>query len=53
MDVLRNGVVMPAHGPAQMPIWGTDSRMMNRLDGNQVAVRIANLTDYIKSLQTK
>ena len=53
MDVLRNGVVMPAHGPAQMPIWGTDSRMTNRLDATQVAVRIANLTDYIKSLQTK
>jgi len=52
-DVLRNGVVLPAHGPAQMPIWGTDSRMTDRADGNQVAVRIANLTDYIKSLQAK
>jgi mono/diheme cytochrome c family protein len=41
--VLRNGVVMPAHGPAQMPVWGTDFR----------DIEIANLTNYIKSLQAK
>jgi mono/diheme cytochrome c family protein len=52
-DVLRNGVIIPAHGPAEMPIWGTDSRMTDRSDGTQVAARIANLTNYIKSLQTK
>ena len=53
LSVLRNGVVLPAHGPAQMPSWGTDSRMTDRTDANQLAVRIANLTDYIKSLQTR
>ena len=53
LNVLRNGVVMPAHGPAQMPVWGTDSRMTDRSDGTQVAARIASLTDYIKSRQTK
>ena len=52
-NVLRNGVVLPAHGPAQMPDWGTDSRMTDRFDGTQVATRIANLIIYIKSLQTK
>ncbi|MGC1616633.1 MAG: c-type cytochrome [Candidatus Acidiferrum sp.] len=50
--VLRNGVVMPAHGPAEMPIWGADFAM-DRLGEPEVALRIANLTNYIKSFQEK
>lgn len=50
--VLKNGVVMPAHGPAEMPIWGADFTT-DRLGESQVALRIANLTSYIKSLQEK
>jgi mono/diheme cytochrome c family protein len=50
--VLRNGVVMPAHGPAEMPIWGADFAM-SRLGEPEVALRIANLATYIKSLQEK
>jgi mono/diheme cytochrome c family protein len=50
--VLRNGVVMPAHGPAEMPIWGADFAM-GRLGEPEVALRIANLATYIKSLQEK
>jgi mono/diheme cytochrome c family protein len=42
-NALRNGVVMPAHGPAQMPVWGIDFK----------AREIAGLTDYIKSVQAK
>ena len=52
-DVLRNGVIMPAHGPPEMPTWGTDFRVVDRLDETQVALRITNLKDYIKSLQAK
>ena len=52
-SVLQNGVVMPTHGPAEMPIWGTDFRVRGRLDETQVTLRIANLTNYIKSLQAK
>ena len=52
-DVLRNGVTMPAHGPAEMPTWGTDFREMDGLDVTQVKVRISNLTNYIKSHQEK
>ncbi len=51
-DVLRNGVTMPAHGPAEMPTWGTDFREMDGLGATQVKLRIANLTSYIKSRQT-
>jgi mono/diheme cytochrome c family protein len=52
-DVLRHGVIMPAHGPAQMPTWGTDFREMDGLDATQVKSRIANLTKYIKSRQAR
>jgi len=51
-NVLRNGAVMPAHGPAEMPVWGADFAM-DRSGEPQVALRIANLTNYIKSLQEK
>jgi hypothetical protein len=51
-NVLRNGVVMPAHGPAEMPIWGADFTMEG-LGETQVALRIKNLRNYIKSLQEK
>jgi mono/diheme cytochrome c family protein len=52
-DVLRNGVTMPAHGPAEMPTWGTDFRDMDGLDTTQVKLRIVNLTNYIKLRQGK
>jgi mono/diheme cytochrome c family protein len=51
-NVLRNGVVMPAHGPAEMPIWGADFTT-DRLGEPQAALRITNLKNYIKSLQEK
>ena len=52
-DVPRNGAIMPAHGPAQMPTWGTDFTEMDGLDATRVKIRIANLTNYIKSKQVK
>jgi hypothetical protein len=51
--VLRSGAIMPAHGLAQMPVWGTDFREMDGLDVTQIKLRIANLTNYIKSRQAK
>ena len=50
-DVLRSGVLLPEHGPAQMPTWGADFREIDGLDANQVKLRIVNLTNYIKSQQ--
>jgi mono/diheme cytochrome c family protein len=50
--VLRDGVVMPAHGPAEMPVWG-DEFTNDRLSETQVTLRITRLTNYIKSLQAK
>ena len=51
--VLRNGVVMPAHGPAEMPTWGTDFRAVDGLSSAEVRQRITDLTNYIKALQAK
>jgi mono/diheme cytochrome c family protein len=52
--VLRFGVEAPAHGSKEMPTWGD---LFAALHGGhtsaQVNLRIANLNDYIKSLQTK
>jgi mono/diheme cytochrome c family protein len=55
-SVLQFGVEAPAHGTSDMPIWGP---LFRRLHGSTTAgdpliqLRIANLTDYIKSLQSK
>jgi mono/diheme cytochrome c family protein len=52
-DVLQNGIAMPAHGPAEMPIWGAEFRLGNQLNDTQLALRIAALTHYIESHQRK
>lgn len=52
-EVLRNGVVIPAHGPPEMPAWGMDFRTRDQLDSIQVTLRIINLSNYLKSLQAK
>ena len=52
-QVLKNGVVLPAHGPAEMPTWGLDFRARDQLNSAQVAERIRNLSDYLKSQQAK
>jgi mono/diheme cytochrome c family protein len=52
-DVLRNGVVIPAHGPPEMPTWGADFRERDHLNTAQVEQQITNLSNYIKSLQAQ
>ncbi len=51
--VLQTGVTMPAHGPAEMPVWGAEFAATDRSDKAQVALRIKNLANYLKSLQAK
>ena len=53
VDVLRNGVILPAHGLAEMPTWGSDFRASEKLNETQVTLRITNLSNYIKSAQAK
>ncbi len=54
-SVLRFGSEMPAHGSAEMPVWGpTLTRMdQNDNDHSKAALRISNLTRYIETLQVK
>jgi mono/diheme cytochrome c family protein len=53
LSVLRNGVKAPAHGTAEMPIWGPVFDLMNRNNETQSKLRITNLTSYLKSIQTR
>lgn len=52
-SVLRSGVKVPDHGPAEMPVWGTLFRAMTKSDERQVTQRITSLADYLKSIQKK
>jgi mono/diheme cytochrome c family protein len=51
--LLRNGAKAPAHGTADMPVWGPLFSSIGEGDQAQVNQRIANLTNYIKTLQAK
>ena len=51
-QVLRNGAKAPAHGDAEMPVWGPLFRSMDS-DPAIMYVRISSLVSYIKSLQVK
>jgi len=52
-NVLKSGVKTPAHGSAEMPIWGPLFETMAHMDDSQVTLRIVNLTKYLKSIQKK
>jgi mono/diheme cytochrome c family protein len=52
-DLLRNGPMLPAHAPAEMPVWGSEFAARDGTDNSQVAARIRNLANYIKSRQQK
>lgn len=51
--VLRNGVKISAHGPAEMPVWGEDFRIGQGLTSAQVEQCISELTNYLKSAQQR
>lgn len=52
-SALLSGVKMPDHGPAEMPVWGVIFKAATKSDEAKVSERIADLTEYIKSLQAK
>lgn len=51
--VLRFGDEIPAHGNAAMPVWGRVLGNMDTVNKNLTDLRIANLTRYLESIQTK
>jgi mono/diheme cytochrome c family protein len=44
---------IPAHGSKEMPVWGPVFLSMSQQHESVARLRIANLTDYIQSLQQK
>lgn len=52
-NVLRNGVKLPAHGPAEMPVWGPDFEATQKVDKSQVTERIKSLINYIRLQQVQ
>jgi mono/diheme cytochrome c family protein len=52
-SVLRSGVNMPDHGPAEMPVWGVVFKAATKSGEAEVTARIDSLTRYIESLQAK
>jgi len=42
-----------AHGSQEMPVWGDLFKSVSRGDNDIIRLRVANLTAYIQSIQTK
>jgi mono/diheme cytochrome c family protein len=51
--VLRGDADLPAHGHKDMPVWGRLFRSMSQGRDSEVQQRIANLNQYVESLQKK
>jgi mono/diheme cytochrome c family protein len=52
-SVIRGQATMPSHGNADMPVWGPLFSSISQGHEGQVQQRIANLVDYIGTLQAK
>jgi mono/diheme cytochrome c family protein len=50
---ISGGTGTPAHGSKEMPVWGPIFLNMQHQHESEVRLRVANLTEYIKSLQQK
>jgi mono/diheme cytochrome c family protein len=50
---IRGESATPAHGTAEMPIWGQLFRSMSGGHESEVQQRVANLTNYVETIQTK
>ena len=50
--VLRFGTEVPAHGAAEMPVWGTIFGKMGTPNSGEKDLRTANLTRYLETLQS-
>ena len=48
-----SGASIPAHGSADMPVWGRVFRRMSAGHDAEVQQRVSNLTKYIESIQAK
>ena len=52
-STLRGTSDLPAHGSKEMPVWGPLFRSISGGHESEVQQRVANLTQYVESLQAK
>lgn len=52
-SLLRGEAELPAHGSKDMPVWGPLFRQMSQGHEAEVQQRIANLNEYVESIQKK
>jgi mono/diheme cytochrome c family protein len=52
-SAIKGDPALPAHGSAEMPVWGTVFQKMSRGNAGQVQKRIANLVSCVRSMQAK
>jgi len=53
MNFISGSEFIAAHGNREMPIWGHLFQSLSPNDQGVVKIRIANLTDYLKTLQAQ
>jgi mono/diheme cytochrome c family protein len=53
VNVLRFGTDVPAHGSAQMPVWGPILGKMNQSNAQEKQLRISNLSHFLESIQAR
>jgi mono/diheme cytochrome c family protein len=53
VSVLQFGAEVPAHGSADMPVWGPILGKMNHVNSQDKDLRISNLSRYLESIQVK
>ena len=53
VSVLQFGSTQPAHGSAQMPVWGPLLGKIDNVRTQDTQLRITNLSHYLQSLQVK
>ncbi len=53
VGVLQFGADVPAHGSAEMPVWGPILGKMGQSRSQEKQLRISNLTRYLQSIQAK
>ena len=53
VSVMRFGSELPAHGSADMPVWGPILGKMNKVNPQEKDLRTSNLSRYLETLQVK
>lgn len=53
VNIINGSAGVPAHGSQEMPVWGPIFLAMGHQHESEARLRVANLTDYLKSLQKK